>query len=131
MVPIGVGTIRAVFEELEAAERPGNDKIDCLLLDMVLPNGDGLEPFLRIRERFPHLPVVIITGHDHDGLEAEVIGMGAKAFIRKPPKATLLVETLVRAMKKKEVLDRPLHKEWEKATKDLEDSVYPYQSTRR
>ena len=40
-----------------------HDELDLLLLDLSLPDADGLEGLTILRERFPWLPVAIVSAH--------------------------------------------------------------------
>ena len=57
---------------------------DVMLLDVILPGADGVE-FLRIvREGYPHLPVVMISGASSIKPVMKALELGASDFIRKP-----------------------------------------------
>src|ERR1700709_2059712 len=73
----------ATIRELLAYHRP--DGPACLVLDIVLPDGDGLDLQKHLAEADPDLPVVLITGHMDDRLRKRALGCGAFAFLAKPP----------------------------------------------
>lgn len=60
------------------------DAFDLVLLDLGLPDVDGLDVLREIRVRRPGVPVIILTARD--GLEHTVTGLesGADDYIRKP-----------------------------------------------
>jgi DNA-binding response OmpR family regulator len=76
----GVSTAGTVAEALAEVGRRG---LDLVLLDMVLPDGDGLTVLRRIRERY-HMPVVILSTRRE--IEDRVAGLdtGADDYIGKP-----------------------------------------------
>lgn len=63
----------------------------CVLLDVRMPEMDGLEVQRRLTERGVDLPVVVLTGHGDVAIAVEAMKGGAIDFIEKPfEKAQLL-----------------------------------------
>jgi two-component system response regulator FixJ len=56
----------------------------CILLDVRMPEMDGLEVQRALKERHILWPVVIITGHGDIGMAVEAMKAGAVDFIEKP-----------------------------------------------
>ena len=56
---------------------------DLVLLDVRLPGMDGLTVLERLRERFPHVRVVMISGLDDPSVIEAAFDRGASAFIVK------------------------------------------------
>lgn len=55
-----------------------------VLLDIWMPGMDGLEVLSRIRELYPDLPVIMISGHASIATAIKATKMGATDFIEKP-----------------------------------------------
>jgi len=72
----------------------------CLILDVRMPNVDGLELQRRLVASELSIPIVFITARASDDEERRALRAGAVAFMRKPVDR----ETLVRVLA--EVLDR-------------------------
>ena len=51
-------------------ERLGEGDIDVVLLDLMLPDSEGLESFSSVHKAFPAVPVIILTAVDNDDLGA-------------------------------------------------------------
>ena len=66
----------------------------CILLDIRMPEMDGLEVQAELKRRGNLLPVVIMTGHGEVGLAVQAMKAGAVDFIEKPFEKALLVEAL-------------------------------------
>ena len=58
--------------------------VDLVLLDIWLPGMDGMEGLRTIRQRFAHLPVIMISGHGTVETAVQATRMGAFDFIEKP-----------------------------------------------
>jgi two-component system nitrogen regulation response regulator NtrX len=59
-------------------------RYDLVLLDVWLPQMDGLETLARIRTLEPDLPVVVISGHGNIETAVKAVRMGAQDFVEKP-----------------------------------------------
>ncbi len=72
---------------------------DVVVLDVMLPDIDGMECLTRIKQAAPHLPVVMLTGHA--SLQASVHGLehGASDYCLKPIDLDELVEKIIIAYK--------------------------------
>jgi two-component system nitrogen regulation response regulator NtrX len=79
------------YEVVTAAS--GREGIDVLaeaqpsivLLDIAMPDMDGIETLRRFRELRPDLPVIMVTGHGTIETAVKTTKMGAYDFIQKPP----------------------------------------------
>ncbi len=89
---------------LEALDELNNQDFDIVFLDEQMPGIDGLETLNRIKARFPHLPVVMITKSEEENIMEEAIGQQITDYIIKPvnPKQVLL--TLKKILNKKELV---------------------------
>lgn len=57
--------------------------IDAVLLDLRLPDGSGVESVMAIRTHAAHVPIVVLTGIDDDGLALSCISAGAQDYLSK------------------------------------------------
>lgn len=56
---------------------------DLVLMDLSMPDVDGIEAMRRIHAKQPNLPVVILTAHADAGVEREARRAGASGFLAK------------------------------------------------
>ena len=70
---------------------------DVLLLDLELPNTSGLELIPRLTERWPKLPIVVLTIHDTPERITEALAAGAIGYLIKPVPPTRVLEALADA----------------------------------
>jgi PAS domain S-box-containing protein len=64
--------------------RKNHERIDMILLDMVMPAMGGGEAFDRIREVDPKAKVLLSSGYSLEGEAKEIMKRGCNAFIQKP-----------------------------------------------
>ena len=55
-----------------------------VIADVRMPGMDGLQLLARIRESWPHIPVVVISSYGDQQMESEARRLGAAAFEPKP-----------------------------------------------
>lgn len=66
----------------------------CILLDVRMPEMDGLEVQQVLRERAVAYPVVVMTGHGDVGVAVQAMKAGAVDFIEKPFDRVVLLEAI-------------------------------------
>lgn len=61
-------------------------EFDCILLDVMMPEMDGLEVCMRLRaqERTRSIPVILLTGKDDEETRAAGMRLGVSEFLAKP-----------------------------------------------
>ena len=91
-LPVPVESAEKAFEVLN------QEKIHLVLLDIWMPGMDGLEALPRIKEQFPHLPVIMISGHGNIETAVQATKMGAFDFIEKPPSYDKIVLSINNAL---------------------------------
>jgi two-component system response regulator NreC len=67
---------------------------DIVIMDMSMPELNGLDAAIQIRRRLPKTEILIFTAHETDDLIREVFEAGAKSFIFKAEAHTYLVEAI-------------------------------------
>ncbi len=68
----------------DAAEKIRNGRYDGLLLDIKMPEKDGLETLEEIRQIDPDIKVIIVTGYQSVETASKAIQLGAMDYITKP-----------------------------------------------
>jgi DNA-binding NarL/FixJ family response regulator len=66
-----------------AAERADELEPDLVLMDLSMPDLNGIDAMRRIHSKQPGLPVVILTAHADAGVEREARKAGASGFLAK------------------------------------------------
>ncbi len=85
----------------QALQAVQDDVPDVMVLDLKMPGIDGMEVLRRVRQAYPQVQVVILTGHGSEKDEAEAKRLGAYAYLQKPVDMEKLIRTMKEAYKKK------------------------------
>jgi len=78
----------------EALDALSRESFDLLLTDFQMPEMDGFELLARVRERYPALPVVVITGLASVQHAVQAMSSGAVDYLPKPFSTDELVARL-------------------------------------
>ena len=83
--------------DLETAlDRASQEAFDCILLDLSLPDSEGLVPVEMLSTRSPHCPVVVLTGLDDPDVAIEAVQRGAQDYLTKSTITPELIERAIR-----------------------------------
>jgi DNA-binding NtrC family response regulator len=69
---------------LDALEKMKERKIDAVIADIKMPNMDGITLTGEIVEKYPEVPVMVMTGFEEEYSAGTAISFGAQEFIKKP-----------------------------------------------
>ncbi|MCO7245472.1 response regulator transcription factor [Halomonas sp. Mc5H-6] len=75
-----------------------HDGLDLLLLDLSLPDAEGLDGLTHLREAFPWLPVAIISAHQERQLVLDAISLGAVGYIPKSTPREAMISALTQIL---------------------------------
>jgi len=64
--------------------RASKDKIDLVILDMIMPDLNGSETYDRMKDIDPGIKVLLTTGYSIDGEASEIMERGCDGFLQKP-----------------------------------------------
>ncbi|MBI1899828.1 MAG: response regulator transcription factor [Planctomycetia bacterium] len=76
--------VRAFANATSFLEALDGEKHGCIILDLRLPDMDGMEVYEQIVARGAALPVIVITGHGDVATGVEAIKRGVMDFLEKP-----------------------------------------------
>lgn len=79
---------------IAAVESIEKDRPNVLILDLKMPDLDGLEVLARVKAFAPEVQVIIVTGHGSFEAGREGMELGAFDYIMKPVDLSLLVEKI-------------------------------------
>lgn len=88
--PIGAGTAAELYRKLL------QQRFDLALLDIGLPDEDGVSVAGHLRQLFPRIGIVMLTGHRDRDSHLQSLLKGADAYLPKPVDVDILMATLHR-----------------------------------
>ena len=95
--------LEAAFTIKEGLQKIQNSSFDLVLLDVMLPDGKGIDIIPRLHERDPDLVCVVMTGYATIELAVQAMKAGAYNFITKPFSADLLLLTVNQGLEKRQL----------------------------
>src|SRR5579864_4098240 len=87
----------AALQKAFGAEQP-----DVVVLDVKLPDADGLDLLPQLKKRWPDTEVIVLTGYDDVSMAVEAGKRGAYNFVTKPFENTKLLTDVRCALERKE-----------------------------
>jgi DNA-binding NtrC family response regulator len=92
-------TVYQAFNGQEAlTQLAANPGVQVVVLDMKMPGKDGLEVLQDIKDQFPLVEVIMLTGHATVPTAIEGIQQGAYDYLMKPCDFTILVNKILEAV---------------------------------
>lgn len=88
--------------DLGAARRAlATDRFACVLLDLSLPDGEGLESLTQILAVAPGIPVVVLTSRDDEAMAVAAVQRGAQDYVVKGVDSAILARAVRYAIERK------------------------------
>src|SRR4051812_30577848 len=95
--PLDIGLVKIFLEDglrtpfrleearrlAEALQRIGTGGIDVVLLDLCLPDSDGLATFQQFHAAGSGVPIVVLSGTAQESIALEAVRMGAQDYLVK------------------------------------------------
>jgi len=94
-------TVKATFSGPEAIEAAKGEHFDVAVVDLKMPDMDGVETQRRLREVQPFLQCIVLTGHGSIESALESGQEEAFDYLMKPVDYDKLVDVIKKAYKKK------------------------------
>jgi RNA polymerase sigma factor (sigma-70 family) len=95
---------------VEALKILATQQPDMVLMDLMMPEMDGLELLQQVRRQYPLLPVILVTPHGSEAIANQALPQGAASYVLKKNLVRDLPETLeqVLAASRARQEDQPL-----------------------
>jgi len=88
----------------EAIKKVEEGSFDAVILDLMMPEMDGLEVLQTLKQKKPEIQVILLTGHGSVAKGIEAMKLGAMDFLEKPAEIKELTEKIKKAQAKKMIL---------------------------
>ena len=96
-----VSTSSSAIEGLKAVDEKS---FDVVVLDLQMPEMDGLETLKILKNKKPELQVILLTGYATVKKGIEAMKLGAMDLLEKPADVTILTEKIKKAQAQKMIL---------------------------
>ncbi len=93
-------TVEDGFRALEILQE---GTVDLVILDVWLPNMGGIDVLKRIRDDWPEIEVVVISGHANINMAVQAVKIGAFDFLEKPLSLEKTITVVENALKMEEL----------------------------
>ena len=91
---------KSAYEALEAMSR---EVFSLILLDIKMPGKDGMTLMREVKDKWPNIPVIIMSGYVTNETLEEVAKIEAATFLAKPFTPDELVQAVDQVLTKEEV----------------------------
>jgi len=79
------------------------EKIDMIIMDMIMPGMSGSDTFDRLKEIKPDIKILLSSGYSVDGQATNILQRGCDGFIQKPFNMNQLADRIQKIMPNREV----------------------------
>lgn len=87
-------TYATAADYLTSLSKPGTDQPQCLLVDVQLPDMNGLDLLSELSRRKVSIPAIVMTGHGDEDFEAQAAARNAVGYFQKPFNTSDLLNTI-------------------------------------
>ena len=89
-----IEVVAEASDGLDAIEKANEHQPDVVLMDIRMPNLDGLEATRRIKSQLTSTSVIILTVYDNDAYIVDAVRAGASGYLLKDASKDLIVHTI-------------------------------------
>ena len=90
----GIDVVGEAGSGLEAIEKAESIKPDLIVMDVNMPDLDGIEATRRIKQKHPSISVIILTVNDEELFLIEAVRAGAASFLLKDSSSDQLISSI-------------------------------------
>jgi DNA-binding NarL/FixJ family response regulator len=101
----GIEVVAAAADGAEAVRMVAEHHPDVLLVDLRMPNVDGVEATRRVRTEYPKTEVVVLTTYSDDDSVLSALKAGARGFLTKDADAESIGRAIEAAAAGQSILD--------------------------
>ncbi len=88
------------YDGYSALDLVKTDDPDVMIIDLKMPEIDGMEVLKKVKKTRPEIEVIVLTGHGSEQDRQQCLELGAFAYLQKPVDIDILSQTLKQAYDK-------------------------------
>jgi DNA-binding NtrC family response regulator len=96
--------VSATTSPIDALKKTETENYDAIILDLMMPEMDGLEALRILKEKNPDLQVILLTGQATVEKGVEAMKLGATDLMEKPADLKTLTEKIRKARARKMII---------------------------
>jgi diguanylate cyclase (GGDEF)-like protein/PAS domain S-box-containing protein len=97
-----------------------NPEVDIVLLDLSLPDSDGIATFDALFQRVPEIPIMILSNEHDEDVAADAVQRGAQGYLSKGFYENALIPQALKSIIQRKKIEEALYVEKERARVTLE-----------
>lgn len=103
--------VEGVYSGQQALAHLQTHPVDVVVLDVRMPDMDGIETLQEIKARYPLIEVLMLTGHANMEVAIEGMQLGAFDYLMKPIEIDQLLYKIQDAYQKKSIQDMKIERQ--------------------
>jgi CheY-like chemotaxis protein len=108
----------------DAVTLVGKQDFDLVLLDEQMPSKDGLTTLEEIKEKKPHLPVVMVTKSEEEDLMNQAIGKKIDDYLTKPVNPSQILSAAKKILESKKIRIERMARDYAGVASKIRSSLY-------
>jgi CheY-like chemotaxis protein len=108
----------------DAVALVGKKNFDLVLLDEMMPGKDGLTTLEEIKEKSPHLPVIMVTKSEEENLMEQAIGQKIDDYLTKPVNPSQVLSAAKKILDTRKIRVQRMAQEYAKASAKIRSALF-------
>jgi len=108
----------------DAVALVGRRNFDLVLLDEMMPGKDGLTTLEEIKEKNPHLPVIMVTKSEEENLMDQAIGKKIDDYLTKPVNPSQILSAAKKILETKRIRAERLAQDYARTSAEIRSSLF-------
>lgn len=86
--------LKEASDGLDAINKCDKENFDIILIDIMMPNMDGIEATKIIKEKYPNIMIIAVSAVDDKARQKEILNAGAEDYISKPVNSDIFISRI-------------------------------------